>query len=174
MNLLKDRPEDTRRYINAWMHFYIVKSGKNLELLSKEERERALHQANAALHSHLYENLTILDTKANVLASSASIFTAALGIILSNSAQHWDKFIVIYLALSTCVSIISVLLVISVVFVAWSTPDQLDEPDLDSLVRHLVDIRNCRTRRYIFAWILHIIVVLSSLSIILLRLSTLI
>jgi len=119
----------------------------------------------------MYGNLTILDAKANVLIASSSIFTAALGIILTTGLQSSQHWLVTALSLDTIISLISVLLAISVVSVHWSTVEELELPYIDDFVRHLVYVRNSRTLRYRAAWLLHIVVILFSFGMLLVKLS---
>ena len=174
MRLLSDVRTDAqfiRKYIRAWSYFYLIKEGNDLRETSLEEIEERIPRAYAALFDHMYGNLTILDAKANVLIASSSIFTAALGIILTTGLQSSQHWLVTALSLDTIISLISVLLAISVVSVHWSTVEELELPYIDDFVRHLVYVRNSRTLRYRAAWLLHIVVILFSFGMLLVKLS---
>lgn len=152
-------PESVRKYIDSWTYFYFIKSGHNPKAV-EEYQPNNKGEAFAALFDHIYNNLSILDRKALCLTISCSFFSASLLAILPGMQERTGSILltsVIYLSLMG--SLFALVLSLSVVLVHWSTSDELVRPDLDSLVRHVVLIRNLRTFRYRIAWLMHVSVI---------------
>lgn len=153
-------------YIDAWSCFWLVKEGRYNEKSSQDELKKLAPSAYGALVDHVYQNLTILDAKSNVLIASASIFTAALGIILSTGHSLNENWLVVSLSVTTFISLISVIFTLSVVYVHWSSAADLNDLHIVNHVYRLVDIRNSRTLRFRIAWTLHIVVIVFSFAMI--------
>jgi hypothetical protein len=88
---------------------------------------------------------------------------------LADHSQPSHITLTIFLSIITILSLASLLFVVSIVYVHWSTEEELRRPDLGSLARHLVEIRNRRTFRYRLAFAIHFAVILLAFVMILLR-----
>lgn len=95
------------------------------------------------IFDHLYETLTILDTKSASLLQANAIVIAVFTIFLANKLVEVALY-AIYLGLF--LSITSSFYLLSILWVHWSATDELR--DLEKHGRILLDIRIARTIRY--------------------------
>ena len=123
------------------------------------------HHANHhtfAQHTHLYENLTIVDSKAQALLSFNSFLLAIVGIYFGTIQSIRDE---IYLLVPFLVTVIasgtSCLLCLDVVWVHWLTAKDMEgvsEQDARDRVTdgflELLLLRDERTRTYRLAWLI--------------------
>lgn len=101
------------------------------------------------LFEHLYACLSILDTKSSSLLASNSIITAVFAIFMQMQTLlprgQW-----ITLNIGMALILLSSLLLLLVVLVRWSSPDELNNPERYTLA--LLKRRNSRTFIYQTAW----------------------
>lgn len=122
---------------------------------TREELEKhveALVRAHSSeeheeLFQHLYGCLSILDDKASSLLSFNSIVIAVFAIVMTSPITSTGFFLAG--AGMAAVTISSVLLM-SVVWIHWSTTDDLKK--LDEHAYRLLQVRRSRTIRYRLAW----------------------
>lgn len=117
-----------------------------------------------AIFEHLYSCLSILDAKSSSLLTFNSIILAVFAIILP-STHGSSQWIAINTGMVTV--LVSSLLLLSVVWVHWSTTDDLQ--DLEHHALTLLDVRRFRTIKYRLAWYLAVAAVFSLCAFLLLR-----
>jgi len=101
-----------------------------------------------ALMDHLYGTLSILDGKSSSMLTFNGIMLAVYVIYLAGSTINRPQFVLANLG--TLTVLISSVLLLSVVWVYWSTTEQLRDGRNHYL--NLVDVRKTRTIRYRLAW----------------------
>ncbi len=122
---------------------------------SKEELQKhiaALGAMTAAteqqeLFRHLYDCLSILDAKSTSLLSFNSIIIAVFAIFMASGPRG---FPLIALQFGMAMILVSCLLLLSVVWVHWSTTANLEDRENHGLT--LLDVRGSRTIKYRLAW----------------------
>jgi hypothetical protein len=125
---LPDTVHDSRKYI------------ENLtNLLGDQRRE--------PLFNHLYENLSILDAKSASLLQFNSILVAVFAIFLTADIAAAPFYVGVVGILAT---LTSSYLLLEVVWVHWSTSDQMAAPATHEL--KLLEVRKSRTILYRIAW----------------------
>lgn len=118
---------------------------KHIESLSRMANQRE-HQE---LFSHLYECLSILDSKSSSLLSFNSIIIAVFAIFMTGELV-WFEWIAVSVGMATI--LVSCLLLLWVVWIHWSTTENLANPENHALV--LLDVRRGRTIQFRLAWYL--------------------
>jgi hypothetical protein len=104
------------------------------------------------IFGHLYECLSILDSKSSSMLSSNSIIIAVFAIFMTGELGM-REYVIVNIGMAAIV--FSTLLLLSVVWVHWSTTEDLNDP-----VAHkakLLKVRNSRTWRYRLAWYLAVL-----------------
>jgi hypothetical protein len=99
------------------------------------------------LFQHLYGCLTILDDKSASLLSFNSIVIAVYAIVMTASVTTVGFFIA---GIGMATVTLSSILLMSVVWIHWSTTEDLQ--DLDQHAHRLLHVRRSRTIRYRLAW----------------------
>jgi hypothetical protein len=152
---------DITSYLWAWLDAQARGYGKNdRSAFTDDEWRLAIHKLSAKL----YEDLSILDAKANGLISTNSISTAVISFVTfsvnsGNGIIRSGELFKIFCYVLLLIAIASLLLNISVIYVYWSTTTEISEQtDVDDRARSLIRVRNERTRRYRVAFILHAVV----------------
>jgi hypothetical protein len=116
------------------------------------------HSAYEKAFDHLYSCLTILDSKSTSLLSFNSIIIAVFALFLT-AKESLGRFGGIAVGVGISAVIISCFLLLSVVWVQWSTTKEFSEPDHHNV--KLLRIRWRRTIRYQLAWCFTVIAILS-------------
>src|SRR5438067_801150 len=100
-----------------------------------------------SLFDHLYECLSILDSKSASLLSFNSIIIAVFAIFMSGhrSLGQW-----VTIAVGMASVLVSCLLLLWVVWIHWSTTDNLTDLEKHAFV--LLDVRRSRTVMYRLSW----------------------
>lgn len=101
------------------------------------------------LFKHLYDCLSILDTKSSSLLASNGIISAVFAIFMSNPLPRFEW---ITLNVGMASILVSSLLLLWVVWVRWSRTDELRNLDDHALV--LLRVWRSRTMNYRLAWFL--------------------
>lgn len=99
------------------------------------------------LFDHLYSCLSILDAKSSSLLSFNSIIIAVLAIFMTSKLERIE-WIAINIGMASI--LVSCLLLLSVVWVHWSTTEDLADPEEHALI--LLNVRRSRTIKYRLAW----------------------
>lgn len=99
------------------------------------------------LFDHLYGCLSILDAKSTSLLAFNSIIIAVFAIFLSGELRRVEWFAV---NIGMASILVSCLLLLSVVWVHWSTTDNLVDLEKHALI--LLDVRRSRTIKYRLSW----------------------
>lgn len=104
-------------------------------------------RSQAAIFSHLYENLSILDAKSASLLTFNAIIVAVFAIFASTQ----DGFLVrLFSTAGISLSLLSSAILMNVVWVHWSTRDHLS--DARTHEHTLLSVRRDRTIEYRKAW----------------------
>ena len=125
---------------------------QHISALSRMTSERG-HQE---LFDHLYECLSILDSKSTSLLSFNSIIIAVFAIFMTGgslSVAQWTP-----IAVGMASVLVSCLLLLWVVWVHWSTTDNLANLENHALI--LLTVRRSRTIIYRIAWYFAVVAVL--------------
>lgn len=114
--------------------------------------------AHQNLFDHLYSCLSILDSKSASLLQFNSIIIAVFTLFLTreNSLGRFGGFVV---GVGMAAVIMSSLLLLWVVWVHWSTTEDLE--DVDNHAFNLLKVRISRTIKYRLAWYLAVASVFS-------------
>jgi hypothetical protein len=155
--------DDIRKYLDAQRRHYARRCGKDdWDELDRKEKTKAAQD----LCSHLYEDLSILDTKAGALIASNAIVTAIFALISltpfgadpvpTTHSTMWFASTAFVIG-----SLAALILNVSVLDLVWLTTSQIHEeadPDRDPFHRTgaLVEQRNKRTKKYRIAYRLHL------------------
>ena len=117
-----------------------------------------LSEEQSDIFDHLYSCLSILDSKSSSMVSFNSIIIAVLAIFMTRTLTfpEWA-----FVNLGMAFILVSALLLLSVVWVHWSTTQDMQNPQEHG--HHLLQVRNSRTVRYRLAWYLAVLS-LASLS----------
>jgi hypothetical protein len=99
------------------------------------------------LFDHLYGCLSILDSKSSSLLSFNSIIIAVFAIFMTGELRGVER---ITITIGMASVMVSCLLLLSVVWVHWSTTENLS--DLESHALVLLRVRRSRTIKYRLAW----------------------
>ena len=99
------------------------------------------------LFDHLYGCLSILDAKSSSLLSFNSIIIAVFAIFMTGELGRVE-WIAINIGMASI--LVSCLLLLSVVWVHWSTTENLADLEKHALI--LLDVRRSRTIKYRLAW----------------------
>lgn len=112
----------------------------------------AASETHQELFQHLYGCLSILDAKAQSLLGFNSIILAVFAIFLTRPlsssqavAAHGGMAIIL----------LSSLLLLSIVWIHWSTTADLADADVHA--QRLLSVRNRRTVRYRVAWLMSVV-----------------
>lgn len=108
-----------------------------------------LSEVHKDLFDHLYSCLSILDAKSQSMLGFNSIILAVFAIFMTRDLTT-TQWIVTNIGMAAILC--SALLLLSVVWVHWSTTK--DCADVNSHSKRLLEVRNSRTVRYRLAWIL--------------------
>jgi len=154
-------------YLNTWIDHYARSHGKSgRDNLSAEEERQAVR----SLCSHMYENLSILDTKSSGLIGSNAITTAIFALLALSPSSAGTLFaatnVVRIVSMGfLIISLISLILNVSVLVVYWSTTTEYSEATSTvDRARSLIRIRNGRTRRYRVAFVIHLAILCLALT----------
>jgi hypothetical protein len=101
------------------------------------------------LFEHLYGCLTILDSKSSSLLAFNSIIIAVFAVFLT-APTHLGFYGGVCVGAGMTAVIVSCFLLLSVVWVYWSTTD--DFHNRDNHAFHLLKVRRDRTLKYRLAW----------------------
>ena len=126
---------------------------KHISALSRMTSERE-HQE---LFDHLYECLSILDSKSASLLSFNSIIMAVFAIFMTGGGLSTTQLTAIIVGMVSVIA--SALLLLWVVWIHWSTTDNLTNLEDHALI--LLDVRRSRTVMYRLAWYLAVGAVVS-------------
>jgi hypothetical protein len=99
------------------------------------------------LFKHLYDCLSILDAKSTSLLSFNSIIIAVFAIFMSTGPSGFSW---ISLNFGMAMILVSCLLLLSVVWIHWSTTANLEDLEKHAII--LLDVRRSRTIKYRLAW----------------------
>lgn len=115
-----------------------------------------LKESQRFTFSHFFMNLDVLDNKANSMIQFSSVifalYAASLGFYEKTPSLKGVKWIGQLLIAGQCMSFISVFLLLLVVSLHWSGPDELAN-EFDQALK-LLKVRDKRTIRYRVAWLL--------------------
>jgi hypothetical protein len=120
--------------------------------------DKALREHRAALKDaigedklfdHLYGCLTILDSKSSSLLAFNSIIIAVFAVFLTSQTQL-GRYGGVCVGAGMTAVIVSCFLLLTVVWVHWSTTD--DFPNKDEHAFNLLKVRRSRTLKYRLAW----------------------
>jgi hypothetical protein len=119
------------------------------------------NDAHEKMFEHLYESLTILDSKSSSLLSFNSVLVAVFAIFVSTQSRP-----VLWISggIGLTLTLVSSYLLLSVVWVHWSTTDHLGNGKAHET--KLLDVRLQRTILYRWAWNLSRAAVLALLALI--------
>ena len=109
------------------------------------------------LFDHLYECLSILDSKSASLLSFNSIIMAVFAIFMTGGGLSTTQLTAIIVGMVSVIA--SALLLLWVVWIHWSTTDNLTNLEDHALI--LLDVRRSRTVMYRLAWYLAVGAVVS-------------
>lgn len=104
-------------------------------------------QRQEPLFNHLYENLSILDAKSASLLQFNSILIAVFTIFLTAGITTIPFYVAVAGILAT---LASSYLLLEVIWVHWSTADQMEVSESHGL--KLLEVRKSRTILYRIAW----------------------
>ena len=110
---------------------------------------------HARLFDFLYQNLSILDSKASTLLSFNSVVLAVVAIIMTGTQNTGLNC---FYFLSMLCLLVSCILCLCIVWIHWSTTD--DMANIDQHASTLLKVRFKRTREYRIAWWLSLLSVL--------------
>lgn len=116
------------------------------------------------LFSHLYSCLSILDSKSASLLQFNSIIIAVFAIFMS-AELSWYGWLIVNTGMAAILA--SALLLLSVVWVHWSTTADLINLEQHAVV--LLSVRRARTIRYRIAWLFSVVSLLALALFLLLR-----
>lgn len=108
-------------------------------------------EAHGKLFDHLYGCLSILDSKSTSLLTFNSVIIAVFAIFMVGDpgGAAW-----IFVGIGMAAILMSCLLLLSVVWVHWSTTDHLTDHEKHALT--LLQVRRARTIKYRLAWYLSV------------------
>ena len=135
----------------------------HIDVLSKV----VLSEVHQDLFNYLYSCLSILDSKSQSMLGFNSIILAVFAIFMTRDLTS-AQWIVTNVGMATI--LMSSLLLLSVVWVHWSTTEDL--ADAHAHARTLLAVRNLRTLRYRLAWLLGVISLLALALVLILRFAT--
>ena len=155
--------EGINAYLDAQKLLYARRNGETgWDRLSAQQRTEAAQD----LCSKIYEDLSILDSKASGLIASNAITTAIFALIalapLGGDYVPTRPSPIWFISMGfVIVSLVALILNVLVLNLYWSTTSHIHaqaEPDSDPFVRTrpLVERRNKRTRKYRIAYLLHL------------------
>jgi len=99
------------------------------------------------LFDHLYSCLSVLDSKAAALLTFDSIILAVFALLLDPRASRVEWYVA---TIGMVLLLVSAFLLLSVIWVHWSTTRHLG--DYDEHAKTLLRVRRARTIRYRLAW----------------------
>lgn len=152
---------EVTEYVDAWLGYHARSSGKEQHELTPAETRTAARD----LCNHLYDNLTILDSKAAGLISANALMTGILSILAftlpaDQTAAAFSEVARFTALILLPVSLLSLGINASVLYVFWSNAKEiagLVQPT--DRARMLFRIRNERTKRYKIAFWMHLSVI---------------
>lgn len=166
---VKSSSADVTQYLWAWLDSYA-------RGMDKQDRndlsETEWHNCINELCAKLYNDLSIIDTKASGLISSNSILTGILSLIsFYSSSEASGALVTEGLKIITfsllCASFIALMLNVSATYLYWSTVTEIStRTDVDDRARNLIRIRNSRTIRFRISFLLHMFVIFSGLLVV--------
>ena len=125
------------RYVDAKIMQALRLRGLGPSLPEGDQRISVLK----AVYDDLYKDLNALDAKASGLASANAVVFAVLTLALTETSPLLFK-------LAFCLSALSLVCVLTVIFVRWSTAVEIEEATLEGMVKTICRVRNSRTIRY--------------------------
>jgi hypothetical protein len=117
-----------------------------------------------AVFDHLYGCLSILDSKSSSLLSFNSIIIAVFAIFMTTAPQTLE-----WIAIGSGMTMVlaSSFLLLSVVWVHWSTTDHLQDHARHAVI--LLQVRRDRTIRYRLSWYLAVLAMINMVGFLLIR-----
>jgi hypothetical protein len=168
---VRTNASDITEYLNCWLDHFARSHGKTGHSALDDDEQR---DAVRELCGHMYENLSILDSKSSALIASNGLATAILSVLALASGDPADSLgdggVISTVSLFLLVpSLVALILNVSVLLVYWSTSREIAEhTSVTDRARSLIRIRNERTRRYRLAFFIHMFVLVVALSILVL------
>ena len=142
--------------------------------LQRSDKERTSHiaalskivlsETHQNLFDHLYSCLSIIDSKSSSMLGFNSIILAVFAILMTGDLPL-SQSIVANVGMATI--LLSALLLLSVVWIHWSSTQECGDPDRHANV--LLAVRDSRTIRYRVAWLLAVASVLALCVLLFLR-----
>jgi hypothetical protein len=141
-------------YIASWRRLLDVSSSFSAGWRPPASRSESspkrleAHEVQRQLFDHMYNNLNILDGKANSLIQLSGILVAAYSVVAT--AEGFNPDARILFVAGAVYAAVAVFLCLRVVWLHWSS-----RTDLDNGVEHmkgLIRVRNTRTIQYRRAW----------------------
>lgn len=144
----KKKKQDVKKYMIKILNFFyrqqpINEQDKKDYIKAIKNISQASNAAHFKLFNHFYDLLSILDNKATSLLTYNSIVMAIIA-WFHKYIYNWVLFIIAVLF------ILSSILLISVIWVHWSTKEELN--DIDKNLASLLIVTCSRTVRYRLAW----------------------
>jgi hypothetical protein len=120
--------------------------------------------SHEAVFDHLYGCLSILDSKSSSLLSFNSIIIAVFAIFMTVELQGVEWVAIVT---GMAMVLVSSFLLLSVVWVHWSTTDHLKDHAKHTVV--LLDVRKERTVRYRLSWYFAVLAMVNLSAFLLIR-----
>ncbi len=141
--------EEIQRHIQAKVTTSLkVRRQQKFEDLEDSEKI----QMKLDIYDGFFRDLAILDAKAGALATSNAILAGFIAIVISQpregSAGQSIDGVPFLLLISFIAAVLSLILTISVLYVRWSTTEELERRTLEGMVEEICRVRNGRTRRF--------------------------
>lgn len=153
------RTSPARRAYNVLRNYSLFaglpKSAEALAEHTKALAEMRNAPEHQGLFDHLYSCLSILDAKSQSLLGFNSIIVAVFAIFMSGDLREAEQTAILGMGLT----LVSCFLLLSVVWVHWSTTAEIKEPIHHARV--LLSVRRTRTIRYRLGWYLSIAAIVS-------------
>lgn len=137
-NGLPNDKKAVSQYIDAWCH------------LIDTDRSIAPHEVQRRLFDHMYGNLDILDSKTNSLIQLTAILVAAFAFVATMPQHRFDEPARALFVLGIIYAATAALLCLQVIWVHWSSLDDLD--NAQQHMESLIQVRTRRTVRFRRAW----------------------
>ena len=130
------------------IHSHLPEGREALERHVKALGTMLSAQKHQAVFDHLYETLSILDSKSATLLQFNSVLIAVFAIYLQSNTFQWAW---VWALLGLIVVLVSSCLLLLVVWVHWSSTEEMErDPDLHAY--NLMQVRQERTVSYRLAW----------------------
>ncbi|MEI9993583.1 MAG: hypothetical protein WDM91_03225 [Rhizomicrobium sp.] len=143
--------DEVDEYIAAWKQLLDAKDAaepREPQRHSEAKGATEPHELQRRLFDHMYGNLDVLDNKTNSLIQMTGILVAAYAVILDK--LHLDIVAAQYITLGVCYAAYAILLCLKVIWVHWSSRDDLE--DAHEHMASLIRVRTARTVEFRRAW----------------------